>query len=248
MKHEFRGRREAKEMIGILSKEREVFILWNFQNYFMMPLGARQMIRERGGGTMDFSPVQTFSWLLTRNQLLFSLRQRNKQIPSQITPFYCEFCEQTFYFLQFAEQTIRSSLFDEQYIIFLNHTRHVSSGWPLMLLVILSLCTSCHDLLRQIHKWFCKPLVFAWIPLWHTHTQFSKQRPLTSALSYQLCCKDHPRYSLKQNFLPELNEGAIHPKLEWATSSTLLLCYRCSCHGTAQDQSHDWGDDQTWTS
>ena len=51
-------------------KEREVFILWNFQNYFMMPLGADQMIRGKEGG-MVFCPVQTFLLLLTRNQLFF---------------------------------------------------------------------------------------------------------------------------------------------------------------------------------
>ena len=67
------------------------------------------------GGLWCFSLYKLFFFSLNQKQTFFPLRQRNKHcFPTLITPFFCPFCEQTFYCWQFAEQTTFSSLFAEQ--------------------------------------------------------------------------------------------------------------------------------------
>ena len=59
------------------------------------------------GGAMVFFPCANFVFAPNQKQTSFASQARNKQIFfSYITPFCCQFCEQTFYFFQFAEQTI----------------------------------------------------------------------------------------------------------------------------------------------
>ena len=61
------------------------------------------MIRGRGGA-MFFPLCKLLFSLVSRNKLFFPLRQRNTQFcPLRIASFFCKFCEQTFYLLQFTE-------------------------------------------------------------------------------------------------------------------------------------------------
>ena len=84
---------------------------------FRRQLGVDKMIC--GGGLWFFPLCKLFFSLLTRNKPFLPLRQRNKQIFfPHITPFFCQFCEQTFYFLHFAEQTIFSSLLQTIFFFF----------------------------------------------------------------------------------------------------------------------------------
>ena len=57
------------------------------------------------GGVWFFFLCKLSSSLLTGNEPLFPLRQRNKQICfPHITSFFCQFCKQTFYFYSLLDK------------------------------------------------------------------------------------------------------------------------------------------------
>ena len=59
------------------------------------------------GGAMMFFPCANFFFsLLTRNKPFFISGKGQSIFFPHITPFFCQFCEQTVYFLQVAEQIL----------------------------------------------------------------------------------------------------------------------------------------------
>ena len=69
------------------------------------------------GGLWLFSPAHTFFFAPNQKQTFFFLSGKgtSKVAPLHIISFFCQFCEQTFYFLPFAEQTIFLLLFATQF-------------------------------------------------------------------------------------------------------------------------------------
>ena len=78
------------------------------------------MVRGRPDDTQGcygfFTPVQTFFFAPNETQTFFSsqAKEQAKCFPLD-NLIFCQFCEQTFYFLQSAEQTIFSPLFAKQF-------------------------------------------------------------------------------------------------------------------------------------
>ena len=69
------------------------------------------------GWTMVFPPCKlSFSLLTAETNFFFPLRQRTHNSPPHITPFFCQFCQQTFHILRFAEQTICLSPFAKRFL------------------------------------------------------------------------------------------------------------------------------------
>ena len=87
---------------------------WSVHSY-----GAVQMIRTWGGGRYGFFPNANFFFRSWPETNLFPLSGKGtSKFPPPYNPIFCQFCERSFCFSQFAEQTIFSSLFAEQYFFF----------------------------------------------------------------------------------------------------------------------------------
>ena len=98
---------------------------------------------------MVFSPVQTFVFApITRNKPCFLSGKGTSKFFNfpHVTPFFCQFRDETFYFLQFPEYTIFSSLFAKQSFFFKKNptiappTYHLVGPCRLLLLRTSSKC------------------------------------------------------------------------------------------------------------